>query len=171
MPLISQKELAGHLGLSTRQVRNLEADGVLLPQLDASGKKAYPWPESNQRYWSHKIEAERGRTTSVEARQEEADARKAEADAEAAEIRTALLRKSVISIDDVERLVAEPLEAVMGAIKNVPSRWGPMLVGCTTTQEAIARLKPAVNEMIEALMGMGAEISAELEDDDQSNAA
>lgn len=165
MPLISQTELAAHLGLSTRQVRNLEAQGVLRAELNASGKKAYPWPESNHRYWQSKLEEAKGARTSTEASIEDATLRKALADAEAAELRVAELKRELIHVRDVEALVAEPLEAVGSLVRNLPNRWASVLVGCSTPQEVIARLRPVVAEMLDALREVGVEIAGERSED------
>ena len=164
MPTITQKELAGHLALSTRQIRNLEDAGVLRAELDSFGKKSYPWPESNQRYWQHKISEAKGDKGGDKAAKHAAELRQALVDAEMAEIELAEKRKSVVSIHDVERMVSEPLELVYSALKNLPARWGSMMVGCTNAKEAIARLKPAVAEAIDELRAIGERISAEAED-------
>lgn len=167
MPLISQKDLAAHLGLSTRQIRNLEDDGVLRAELDDKGRKAYPWPESNQRYWHNKIAEAKGDAGGDKEKRAAAELRQALVEAELAEIELAEKRKSVVSINDVERMVAEPLELVYASLKNLPARWGAMLVGCTSTPEVIARLKPAVAEVIDELRAIGERVSAEAGEEEE----
>lgn len=168
MPIISQKELAAHLALSTRQIRNLEDSGVLRAELGPGGKKGYPWPESNQRYWENKIQAARGDGDTDKEKTVAAQLRQELVAAELAEIELAEKRGSVISIHDVERMVSEPLELVYTALRNLPARWGAMLVGCTTTQEAIARLKPAVAEAIDELRIIGEQIATEQADSEET---
>lgn len=171
MPAIKQKDLAAYLGLSTRQIRNLEAEGVLRAELDERGRKVYPWPENNQRYLRYKIEEAKGKRTAHEESIQEAELRAALADAEMKEIKLAQLRGELIHIDDVEKLVREPLEAVAALLKSFKHRWSSVLVGCETPQEVIARLDPAIEEVIAILREAGDEIdvddSAEDEDDDE----
>jgi hypothetical protein len=168
VPTISQKELAAHLALSTRQIRNLEDSGVLRAEIGVGGKKGYPWPESNQRYLDYKIQLAKGDGDTDKDVRAAADARRALVDAELAEIELAEKRQSVVSIHDVERMVAEPLELVYAALRNLPARWGAMLVGCTSTQEAISRLKPAVAEAIDELRGIGENLSVEPDEEEEA---
>jgi hypothetical protein len=140
---------------------------VIRAELNDSGKKAYPWPESNHRYWQHKIEEAKGTRSTTEASIEDATLRKAVADAETAELRVGELKRELIHVRDVEALVAEPLEAVGSLIRNLPNRWASVLVGCNTPQEVIARLRPVIAEILDALRESGAEIYLEPSADEE----
>lgn len=169
MQRVNQSDLSRLLGLTTRQIRNLERDGILRAEIDAHGKKVYPWPESNHRYIQYKVEEAKGKRTSVEESIQEAELRAAIADAEMKEIRLAQLRGEVIHIDDVEKLVREPLETAAALLKSFKHRWSSVLVGCETPQEVIARLDPAIEEVIEALREAGQEIEGEGASDDDAD--
>lgn len=147
---LSQSELAPILGIGTRQIRNLEEAGVLLPVIVEGGRKRYPFPESNHRYIAFKVQESR-RGSAAKMGKEEVDLRRSEVALAKEELELAEKLETMVHVDDVERLVAEPLRVVYAMLKNLPARWGPELVGCTSTQEAIGRLKPAVAELLEVL--------------------
>jgi phage terminase Nu1 subunit (DNA packaging protein) len=155
---LNQKDVAAALGLSVKQVQNLEAGGVLQPELE-EGRKVYPWPASVRKYIAFRVQQTREQSSTGRERKE-TDLRIARVNAANAEIDLAKRQGTMIHIDDVEKLVEEPLRLVAGALKNLPSRWAPDMVGCPTIQEATTRLKRAIGEVLENLHETGAKVTA-----------
>lgn len=147
---LRQKEIASWFGMTAKQIRNLENAGVLRPVVE-DGAKRYPMPESLQRYVAFKVQSARG--DSVTRERKAVDLRSAQMDADLKAMALAERQGTMISIDDVEKMVEQPLRIVATMLKNLPARWGPELVGCTSIQEAIARLRPAVSELLQELHG------------------
>src|SRR5690606_26639132 len=137
-------------GIGTRQIRNLEEAGVLLPVIIEGGRKRYPFPESNHRYIAFKVQESR-RGSAAKMGKEEVDLRRSEVALAKEEQELAETLQTMINENNVERLVAEPHRVVYAMLKNLPARWGPELVASSSTRQAIGRLKPAVAERLDLL--------------------
>src|SRR5690606_3285343 len=93
---VTQRELADILGLTTRQIRNLEAAG--LPHRAEGNRKLYPIPDAVIWYRDRAVESALADAQPTQF--EEARAREMIARAEKAELEVARLRGELIHIDD-----------------------------------------------------------------------
>lgn len=166
MPLISQKELAERLSLSTRQVRNLEDKRVLEP-ISEDGKKRYPWPESSRAYVDFKIHEglRRAETTAAdewERRHEAADARLAEIKVEKEEGR-------LIPLETHTDVVGETADRLTAVIQNIPSNFTLYLERAgLSPADSQSVLEQLAQELMRALRGVADDL-ADVPDDDLSD--
>lgn len=154
---VNQTEFAAIVGLSTRQVRNLEAEG--LPHRAKGNKKLYPIPDALAWYYARKFEPEELTDTA------EAKRRKLTAEAKLAEIEVAKAAGELVPLDQYTSEMGLVLDKVRAKLQNVPGAWAPALVGCKGVPEALTRLRPLVNEILVELSSMGDELE-ELDVDD-----
>jgi transcriptional regulator len=144
MPGVSQKELADHLGLTTRQVRNLTDEGVLTREV-RSGKPSYPVAENLQRYVDWKVRQARPTTF------DEARLRKMLAEAEEAELKLAHARGRMLLVDDAAAELERILSALRAGLVSLPAAWADRLGSCTSTPERQIMLQTAVGELMPLL--------------------
>jgi phage terminase Nu1 subunit (DNA packaging protein) len=159
---VTQQQLADILGLSTRQIRNLEHEGL---PLRAEGKrKLYPIPDAVRWY----VQREQARVEPTD--YEEAKARKMAAEAELAEIQRDRERGRLLAIEDVEREHRKMLERLAAALKSAPAKYAPRLVGRRTVPEMMHALKAAIDDLMLALSELGDEQpDDEIPDEDASD--
>lgn len=157
----SQTEIAEILGLTTRQIRNLEGEGM--PHRAEGNRKLYPLPGAVQ--WYYQREIARAMPTDFE----EAKARKMAAEAALAELELAQAEGRIVTVDDMEKMLSSPLYRLRAKMLSLPSKWAPSLVGCRTVAEAQTRLEAAVEEAMLALAETGEE--ADGDEDEAKRAA
>lgn len=128
---LTQTELAEMLNLSTRQVRNLEEDG--LPAHARAGKKSYAWHEVlawMRGRWETAVRAElEGKDETAPSPLEEAELRKALAEAERAETRNLRERGELAADEDAEAEIRRFCERVRAGILALRSRHQASMVG------------------------------------------
>lgn len=162
--LVKQLELARILGVDERTIQRWHKDG--LPRHGEGRGIRYPlteciaWVRQRDR---EQVEAqtERGAPTDYD----EAKARKMAAEAELAELELARARGTIVTVDDVERMLSAPLYRLRAKLLNLPSKWSPSLVGCRTIAEAQTRLEAAVEEAMLSLSEEGEEDFGEAGDE------
>lgn len=141
------------LDLTTRQVRNLEKDGIL-PTKALGARKFYPWPQANHAYiaYRERLKSGPGITGLETARQ-----RKMEAEAELAELKAAETRGELVPVHLHLDRVGRLLDRLRGKILAIPGYWGPELVGIRDVRDAVGRLRPWVHELLDDLSQMADE--------------
>lgn len=144
MKELSQKELAVLLGLSTRQIRNLEAEGM--PHRAEKNRKYYP-VDAVQWYVGRKEQAARDEVAPTDFN--EAKAREMAARAEKAEIEVRQLRGELIHVDDLEALHAKPLAQLRARLLALPGRIAAELP--MPAVEAVEAIEPVVHEIMAEL--------------------
>ncbi|TVR55846.1 MAG: hypothetical protein EA421_05365 [Gemmatimonadales bacterium] len=130
--LVSQRELAELLGLTTRQIRNLEGRG--LPVSATGNRKRYPIPDAIRWYVASK-----GREAADAAEvtpYDEALARKTLADARIAERKLAELDAALIPAALHRQVLSRVSEGVAARIRNLPGEWAPRFVGIPNPRQA-----------------------------------
>lgn len=140
---LTQKEMAEVLGLSTRQVANLEVLGM--PTKSKAGKKLYPSTPGMRWYIHYKVQA------AQPADFEEARARKMSAEAELAELDLAQKRGQLIPLEQHGQRLARILERVRARLVAIPGTVAPRLLSLETAVEAQAVVAGAVAEALEEL--------------------
>lgn len=159
---MSQSALAQALGLTTRQVRNLEEQGM--PHRTDGTRKWYPVPEALQWYYEQRLGGREGMTPL-----QQAELRKKLADAEAAEITVAERRAQLISRRDMVVMIREPLDRVNAQLLRAPTRYAPACVGLTTIEEALQVWQQAIDEIREELRTLG-DVAPERHGDEDAGA-
>lgn len=142
---VTQKELAEILGLSTRQIRNLEAVG--LPHRAEGNRKLYPLPEAV--IWHRERAVESALADAQSSDYEEAKAREMMARAEKAELEVAKMRGELIHIDDLERLHSTPLAQMRARLLALSGRIVSALP--MPPVEALEIIEPIVHEFMHGL--------------------
>ena len=155
---LSQRELAEAFGLTTRQVRNWEKDG--LPHQAEGNRKLYPLREAIAWFRDREVAAAlKGVDTSA---MDEAKLRKLLADAESKELDLAVKRGDLVPLDEVGGLVRESLDAVDSVLRHAPSRFAPALAKTATVQLKEARR--ILRDVIESVRGAIRETEPEVSD-------
>lgn len=159
MTEVTQKELARILGLSTRQIRNLELEG--LPHRADGNRKLYPIPAAVDWYIRRREEQARAEFQTTD--YDQARARYEMARARLAEIEVAKEEGKLIPVEVVEEIYGtKMLDPLRSAILNMPGRWGAQVVGFESPREGEAALKRIATELLELFSGQAA---AEIESD------
>ncbi len=150
---VTQTELAALLGLSTRQIRNLEAEGI--PFRSDGRRKEYPVPDAIRWYVGRKQEeAERA----VERTDyEEALARKTLAEARRAELQLAELEGSLIPRALAEQMLGRVLERIRSRLTAIPGVYSTQLAGLSP-RALVQPLRRMVQEVLGDLSGSADEI-------------
>lgn len=142
---LSQKELAELLGLTTRQIRNLEAEGM--PCRAEKNRKRYPAREAIS--WYHDRRVQRAVYEMAPTDFNDAKAREMAARAEKAEIEVRQLRGELIHVDDLEALHARPLAQLRSRLLALPGRIAAELP--MPAVDAVEAIEPVVHEIMAEL--------------------
>lgn len=139
--VVSQQGLAAILGLSSRQVRNLEQAG--LPK----EAKGYPIPAAVRWYVGRKVAEVEAR---LPADLDEARLRLDTAKAQLAELTLASRRGELMSVADFDRELGGAFARVSAQLATLPTKAAPLVVGLTA-QEVVTVLERVVQEIREEL--------------------
>ena len=142
---VSQKEIGTILGVQTRQVRNLEAQG--LPHRADGRRKFYPVAECVAWVRGRDVEAAKASVTPTDIK--ESQAREMKAKAEKAELEVAVMRGQLIHVDDLEREHSAPLAQVRASLLALPGRIVAELP--MPPVEALEIIEPIVHEFMAEL--------------------
>lgn len=146
---VSQKELANSvLGLSARQIRNLEDEG--LPHRADGRRKLYPIPEAVQWYLQHKKRKALERVEQAD--YDEAKARREQARARQEEIKLAKEEGRIITREAAEKTYGAALDQVRRELLNMPGRWGAQ-AGFEEPRKGEKFLKGIAREILDHLSG------------------
>lgn len=159
---VNQTGLARILGITTRQVRNLEAKG--LPHEADGRRKFYPIPEAT--LWYLQRERERAISSAPIEGLRELKERRMVAETKLAEIEAATVEGRLIPLAVHEERFSMQLEKLRARILNVPGAWAPALVGCRAIPDAMTRLKGLCTELLQELAGLADETLTDLEAND-----
>lgn len=151
---VNQSELATILPLTTRQIRNLEKEGM--PHRAEGRHKLYPLPDAVEWYARYREGLARAELESTD--YEEAKARREAARARMAEMEVAEREGELLTREDVERIYGDQmLDMVRASLQNAPGRWGAQIVGLESPREGEAAIKEIVAETLEHLSGPAAD--------------
>ncbi|MCC7134120.1 MAG: hypothetical protein IT352_15790 [Gemmatimonadales bacterium] len=139
---VSQQELAELLGISTRQVRNLEAVG--LPSRSTKGRKCYDAAAAVAWYLAYKVPV-------TSETMKAAELRRTVAAANLAELRFRREAGELVPVADAVEVVERMLGQLRSQLVTLPQRWAPRLVGVATVPAATALLDQAVHDALTAL--------------------
>jgi hypothetical protein len=116
------------------------------PVVLKKGRRSYRWPEFPIWYRTE-LSRNREKPTTFE----DARTRKVTAEAELAEIELAKARAEMLTLSDLEAIVARDYSKVRAKLTALTGRLAPDVVGCKTTAEATAKIEPVIREAMEEL--------------------
>lgn len=151
--LVNQAQLAAVLSLTTRQIRNLQDEGM--PSRAVGNQRQYDLRQVVPWYVARKQEEAKPE------RKSEADARKALAEARLKELDLAEREGELVPLAVHRRVMGEVFDDVRSNLLNLPGKVAPQLTGLTSPREAVAILRPAVDQCLVSLV----ELAADLEDE------
>lgn len=146
---VTQTELGGMIGLSTRQIRNLEAEGLPLSMTEEG--KRYPIPQAIR--WYVQFRERRAAEAAEESSYQQALTRKVIADARTAELKLAQFEGTLIPLAVHQEILGRVLDRVRARIRNLPGAWAERLVGVEDPREMVGRLREVVQELSQELSG------------------
>jgi hypothetical protein len=160
---LNQIQVADLLGVSDRQVRNLEAKG--LPWDETSGEKLYPKRACQAWYVRFKQEEALSRVErNTDADLSDAERRKAMAEARLAEIKVAREEGSVIPLDVHVSVVGELCDRLMAACTGVRGDFELDMEAAGVPPAEAERILDSITERLTLLLRNAA---GELETDDE----
>lgn len=151
MPLIvSQKQAAVVLGITTRQLRNLDEDKDPVPSRVAKDGRGREYDLEEVVPWALRRERARGRTG-------ESDLDRAKLEKERLEVRRrqidiAKAESELVSVSDHRGALAKVLDAFRAALISVPGSWGPRIVGISSPAEGTEAMKVCSEELLRDLV-------------------
>lgn len=146
-----QKEIAGRLGLSTRQVANLAKEG--LPKRSREGQVKYEWPAGSVWYLERKIAEAVEKITPPEP--DDARARLDTVRARLAELELAEREEKLVTVAYMEQQVSAIAQQLRASLLAIPAKYAPLLVGRQSIPEAQVKLEMLVSETLAAMSEIG----------------
>ena len=131
------------VGLTTRQIRNLEAKG--LPVRSRKNRKWYPLPDAFRWYLAFREEIAREELEATP--YDEALARKTLAEAKIRERELARLDETLVPMVLLDQTLGRVLDRVQARIRNIPGAWSERLVGIDDPRQMLVRLREMVDEV------------------------
>lgn len=142
---VSAKEAARRLGMTDVSIGEW-GQKVGAPIRLVNGRRVYKWPEFP--IWvRQQLKANREKPASFD----DARNRKMAAEAELAEIELAKARAELLTIGDLETIVARDYTAVRTRLQALTGRLAPVVVGTKDIAAATALIEPVVREVMEEL--------------------
>lgn len=138
--MTTQAEIADHLDLSVRSVRNLIQRGIIT--------KAASLDEARVGYIKH-LRAEAGRYGSGDLTGERTRLARAQADRE--EMRNAQLRGELLARSDVDAAVIGAFSRVRQRLLAIPTKVAPLVATMSEPAECEREVRRAVNEALQEL--------------------
>ena len=158
MPLeVNQRDAAAVLGLTTRQIRNLDEVGLpSRPAKNGRGRlydliEVVPWYIRQVRTQNRAEESELDQTKlekeQLEVRRRQIEVAKAEGE--------------LIGIGDHRSVVGKIADAFRAALLSVPGSWGPRVVGITSPVEGTEAMRTCSEELLRDMAGVADSIELE----------
>lgn len=165
---LNQQDFAAAIGVTTRQVRNLEDAGC--PVKVKGDRKTYPWPKALQWYIGYRESLVEKRVKPLDF--DAARARKMAADAQLSEIEVEKAQRVLVPADTVEQVVGELGDRLRAVIVNVPGNYGLKLeaVG-VPAREAEEILTAICEELTTALRSVADSLDEEADHGDSGAAS
>ncbi|NUO63467.1 MAG: hypothetical protein HOQ34_07850 [Gemmatimonadaceae bacterium] len=166
MESLNQQDFAAAIGLSTRQIRNLEEAGC--PVRVKGDRKTYPWPKALHWYIAYKVERAEAAAKPLDF--EAARARKMEADANLAEIEVAKAQAALVPTETVDSIVGELGDRLRAVIVNIPGNYGLKLEELGVDPKAAEAVLTTISEEItRALRAVADELDDEADRGDSGS--
>lgn len=144
--LVTQKELAECLRISTRQVRNLRSDGLFQ---EAMIERKYDLPKCIAEYIDFKVKAETGRSAKISIEQQKAEHE--EIKKRISKLKLRILRRELHEASDVEEFLADMLVRFKGHMISMPSKLAMQVTGETDINKVIQILDREIRDALDEL--------------------
>lgn len=144
--LVTQKELAECLRISTRQVRNLRGDGLFQ---EAMVERKYDLPKCIAEYIDFKVKAETGRGAKISIEQQKAEHE--EIKKQISKLKLRKLRRELHEASDVEEFLTDMLLKFKGHMTSMPSKLAIQIAGETDTNKVIQILDREIKDALDEL--------------------
>ena len=155
MPVeVNQRDAAAVLGLTTRQIRNLDEAGIPSRPAEDGRSRVYDLVEAVP--WYIREIREQNRT-------DDSDLDRAKLEKEQLEVRRrqmelAKAEGDLIDVDDHRTVLAKVLDAFRAAVLSVPGSWGPRIVGIQSPAEGTEAMRVCSEELLRDLMGAAGQL-------------
>ena len=144
--IVNQKQLAQCLGISSRQVRNLKAEGMFQP---IENGKGYSLEKCIQEFIDYKIQAEMGRRTSIS--KEAIQAEHEEVKKQISLLKLRKLRRELHEAADVEAFLSDMLARFKNRLLSLPPKMAMQISGEKDVNKIIQSLLHGISEALEEL--------------------
>lgn len=144
--VVNQKELAQCLGVSTRQIRNLKADGLFSGPENGKG---YSLEKCVQEYITYKVNAETGRGASIS--RERIQAEHEEVKKQISKLKLRKLRGELHEAADVEAFLTDMLVKFKSRLLSLPAKLAMQTAGEDDVNRIIAVITKGINEALSEL--------------------
>ncbi len=155
---VSKTELAGILGLTTRQITNLVDEGM--PREVNGNRVIFDLPTAVQWY----VRFKEGKSQLGDQEKKNLTTRRLELEVKLAEHELAKADGSIVTLDYMEQQLGAVLQRIRAKVLNLPGKYAPALVGLRSIAESQTRLESISTEIITALSDTGED--PELDDAD-----
>lgn len=147
---VGLSELALVLGITSKQVRNLAEDGIIV----ADGKNTYPLVKNVQAYMAFcKSKAPNEDDLKFEKARRGAELKLKAAKADRAKLEADELKGSMHRAEDVKAITEDMLYAVRNGLMALPGRLAVDVVGCETPAQAYEIIKREAHALMREFAG------------------
>lgn len=144
--IVNQKELAQCLGISTRQVRNLKAEGMFQT---VNKNRGYVLEACVQEYINFKVNAETGRGASASIEKIKASHEEIKKDISALKLRR--LRRELHEAADVEAFLSDMLTRFKNRLLSLPAKLAMQVAGEKDVNAVMQALTKGFREALDEL--------------------
>lgn len=145
--IVNQKQLANVLGISSRQVRNLQHDFDFFTKQENG--RGYDLGKCVQEYIEYKVKAEMPRGTSVDIEKEKAEHERIKKTMSQLKLRK--MRKELHEAGDIELFLGEMLYNFKNKLLATPSKIATLIVGEKDVNQIINILTKEMNDLLDEL--------------------
>ena len=158
MPLeVNQRDAAAVLGLTTRQIRNLDEAGIPSRPAENGRTRIYDLTEVVPWY----IREIRKQNRSEESELDQAKLEKQKLEVRRRQIEVAKAEGALIDIGDHRTVVGKIADAFRAALLSVPGSWGPRVVGIASPVEGTEAMRTCSEELLRDMAGVADSIELE----------
>lgn len=154
--VVNQKNVSRVFGLTTRQVRNLDDDGMPSSVSD-SGERLYdltvvvPW------YVARKLEQVRKDSDELD----QAKLERAQLDVRLRQIDVAKAEGSAIDVEHHDEVVEELVRAFRLSVLALPGTWGPRIVGVSDPARGTELMRRCADDLLRAMQSKAGDLELE----------
>lgn len=154
--VVNQKHMAKVLGLTTRQIRNLDEDGMPSTVI-SSGERIYDLTVTVPWYLARKLEHARNDSDELD----QAKLERAQLDVRLRQIDVAKAEGSAIDIEHHDEVVEELVRAFRLSVLALPGTWGPRIVGITDPAQGTEAMRRCADDLLRAMQSKAGDLELE----------
>lgn len=154
--VVNQKRLSGVLGLTTRQIRNLDSDGMPSKVSDY-GERQYDLDVVVQWYVDRKLEQARKDSDELD----QAKLERAQLDVRLRQIEVAKAEGSAVDVEHHDEVVEELVRAFRLSVLALPGTWGPRIVGVSDPARGTELMRRCADDLLRAMQSKAGDLELE----------